>query len=966
RAAEAQKLHEAMNHPSDEALGKLLDNGDLLDCPLTSRDLHNARTIFGPCSKCIAGKATNHSNPQSTSEPSHAPGELLHMDIVFINRGAKQKRLPFLLAVDDYTNYVMARRLPSKTTESVGTAMTAIMDAYAGLNLTVKRIRTDPENVFRSCEQIVNSRGCQMEFTAVGQHERRVERYTRILKERVRIMINSQRYRLPPELFPYAVLDVAATLNMTPNSRCSPRSPRQVVTRTKISRRKDVGTPFGRVAAFKVPGQPTSNSDLDPRTEIGIVVGRERNSNGNLLVFLLHNKQVVSRHRPIPIILTEDIISMINAMSSATGASPDSEVIQLSGEAAQAVDDHSPPADIEPPDYHRGAEQERNRRGAEEETTTGASDVSSPENHVEPASAVGDTSPLADDVTSPVHNPETITHVDTAPEPSSDDTSTAASPDAPPNAPVASPRYNLRPRRSHWRDKYGLHMSLKRAMKDRPKEAMTSARLEIQQMIDRKVWKRPVKYVSPEERRNVIHSSFFLKDKYLANGDFEKFKSRLVAGGNEVNREGYLPTDTSSPTVRIESLFTVLSIAAHKKMELGNIDFPGAYLNVKLKKRQLMRLSPDVAAIAVDIDPSLRDSLQADDSLIVELDSALYGLPVSGALWYEDLAAHLITSGYTRSSADRCIFYKRDGKDMILLALYVDDLLHASTSRKLSRKLTQCLKDKYGNITMHSGDELSFVGLLISQLRDDGKITVKQPAYTEDVFRAIPVHDTAKTPATKNLLLIDPESPPIDKSAYLSDVMKLMFLATRTRPDILMPVTVLATRSNAPTESDRRKLEHVVKYLRLYPDEGIVFQPDEIQAHASIDASHGVHPDARSHTGIKVSIGRRSAPIYCKSRKQKSVAPSSTAAEIIACSDSILFLIWLASLLDELGFPQRPIPVEQDNKSAIFLAENGFSKSGRARHIHIRYQYVCEQINNKLIELIYTPTAELCADILTK
>lgn len=196
--------------------------------------------------------------------------------------------------------------------------------------------------------------------------------------------------------------------------------------------------------------------------------------------------------------------------------------------------------------------------------------------------------------------------------------------------------------------------------------------------------------------------------------------------------------------------------------------------------------------------------------------------------------------------------------------------------------------------------------------------------------------------------------------------MKLLFLATRTRPDILMPVTELATRGNAPTESDRRKLEHVVKYLRLYPDEGIVFQPDEIQAHASIDASHGVHPDARSHTGIKVSIGRRSAPIYCKSRKQKSVAPSSTAAEIIACSDSILFLIWLASLFDELGFPQRPIPVEQDNKSAIFLAENGFSKSGRERHIHIRYQYVCEQINNKLIELIYTPTAELCADILTK
>ena len=46
-------------------------------------------------------------------------------------------------------------------------------------------------------------------------------------------------------------------------------------------------------------------------------------------------------------------------------------------------------------------------------------------------------------------------------------------------------------------------------------------------------------------------------------------------------REVYLPTDNASPTVRIESLFKVLSIAAHKKMELGNIDLTGAFLNAK-------------------------------------------------------------------------------------------------------------------------------------------------------------------------------------------------------------------------------------------------------------------------------------------------------------------------------------------------------------------------------------------------
>jgi hypothetical protein len=55
----------------------------------------------------------------------------------------------------------------------------------------------------------------------------------------------------------------------------------------------------------------------------------------------------------------------------------------------------------------------------------------------------------------------------------------------------------------------------------------------------------------------MIRSFMFLKEKYNSEGDFDKLKSRLVAGGNMQDRSEYTEAETSSPTVSLSSVYSI-------------------------------------------------------------------------------------------------------------------------------------------------------------------------------------------------------------------------------------------------------------------------------------------------------------------------------------------------------------------------------------------------------------------------
>jgi hypothetical protein len=61
-----------------------------------------------------------------------------------------------------------------------------------------------------------------------------------------------------------------------------------------------------------------------------------------------------------------------------------------------------------------------------------------------------------------------------------------------------------------------------------------------------------------------------------------------------------------------------------------------------------------------------------------------------------------------------------------------------------------------------------------------------------------------------------------------------------------------------------------------------------------------------------------------------------------------------------------PAVIFQDNQSTIALVAKGRSTSARTRHIAIRYFFVKDRVDSKEVEVVYKPTGEMRADIMTK
>jgi hypothetical protein len=200
--------------------------------------------------------------------------------------------------------------------------------------------------------------------------------------------------------------------------------------------------------------------------------------------------------------------------------------------------------------------------------------------------------------------------------------------------------------------------------------------------------------------------------------------------------------------------------------------------------------------------------------------------------------------------------------------------------------------------------------------------------------------------------------------------MSLLYLARYTRPDILLVVSYLTTKSSKPNLQYYSKAKRILRYLIGTPNDGIFFSNNQNGNYLRgfVDASHGVHSDAKGQGGMIITLG--TAPIFCRSFKLKQICISSTESEIVALSDTITYLIWLRQFLKEIRndiYLEGPTVVYQDNTSAIMMQESAAGHFSRSKHfMFLRSAFVKEHIDNNEITLQYLPTEYMCADMLTK
>lgn len=253
-----------------------------------------------------------------------------------------------------------------------------------------------------------------------------------------------------------------------------------------------------------------------------------------------------------------------------------------------------------------------------------------------------------------------------------------------------------------------------------------------------------------------------------------------------------------------------------------------------------------------------------------------------------------------------------------------------------------------------------------------GKVKIRMDEYVQRMLDDFPVKfkedEKQETPAASNLLEVGKGSKLDTKrhEIFHSFVAKNLFLSKRARLDIAPTVAILASRVQAPNQSDWNKLVRLMRYLHSTKKWHLTLSADDLRVIKwYIDASFAVHPDFKSHTGAVMTMG--TGTMQAQSRKQKLNSRSSTEAELIGVDDAITQVLWTKQFMEAQGYPIEKNILYQDNKSSILLETNGSSSAGkRSRALNIRYFFVTDQVQLGNVSIEYMPTDEMWADYMTK
>ena len=186
-----------------------------------------------------------------------------------------------------------------------------------------------------------------------------------------------------------------------------------------------------------------------------------------------------------------------------------------------------------------------------------------------------------------------------------------------------------------------------------------------------------------------------------------------------------------------------------------------------------------------------------------------------------------------------------------------------------------------------------------------------------------------------------------------------------TRPDICYVVNQAFQSMHSPQVHDWARLKHLLRYLKGTVTHGLHFRQASLvlltsfsDADSAGDSSH-----CRSTSGYLIYLGHNL--VSWSSKKQPTVARSSTEAEYNAIANTTPELLWITSLLRELHISLPPPTLWCNNIGATYLSTNPVFHA-RMNHIEIDFHFVREQVAFRHLHVGIISGKDQPADLLTK
>ncbi|WVZ76654.1 hypothetical protein U9M48_024610 [Paspalum notatum var. saurae] len=380
-------------------------------------------------------------------------------------------------------------------------------------------------------------------------------------------------------------------------------------------------------------------------------------------------------------------------------------------------------------------------------------------------------------------------------------------------------------------------------------------------------------------------------DKQGEDGMVVRNNARLVAQGF-CQKEGIDYEEAFAPVARLEAIRILLAFAAPKGFKLQQMNVKSVFLNGFIEEEVYVRQPPSF------------ESAKFPDR-VYKLRKGLYGLKQAPRAWYARLKSFLLKSGFVMGSM--------------------------SSEFELSLM----------------GELQFFLGLQIKQ-GPEGTF-VHQAKYTRDILKKFNMGDSKPmtTPMSTNTALdADEDGEAVDQKEFRGMIGSLLYL-TATRPDIQFAVCLCARYQASPRTSHRQAVKRIFRYLKFTPELGLWYSSgSSLSLRGFSDADHaGCRIDRKSTSGTCQLLG--TSLVSWSSRKQASVALSTTEAEYVAAASCCSQLLWMKATLSDFGLKFGRIPLLVDSTSAISVAKNPVLHS-RTKHIDVRLQV--EGVDNALIK----------------
>ncbi|UYV75442.1 hypothetical protein LAZ67_13000282, partial [Cordylochernes scorpioides] len=191
----------------------------------------------------------------------------------------------------------------------------------------------------------------------------------------------------------------------------------------------------------------------------------------------------------------------------------------------------------------------------------------------------------------------------------------------------------------------------------------------------------------------------------------------------------------------------------------------------------------------------------------------------------------------------------------------------------------------------------------------------------EEILEAYNLHDCnpSKTPLciSTNYDLFE-NSKSIDQKYYQEIVGKLIYIATRTRPDICHAIGNMSRFNKDPREVHLNGLKKILRYLKGTMNYELIYSRGDSSIVTYTDACWDRTADARSYSGFIIEMGNNL--LNRKSNKQRSVALSTAESELEALSEGIKELIWTRNIIREMKINLKDqITVYCDSQNAISM-----------------------------------------------